>query len=67
MNHQNIKNHPERIANLAPFKDKYNFMDINFPVGIKAWKLLEKNKDPVALNILQVPHNEKNITHVYKS
>ena len=67
MNHQNIKNHPERIANLAPFKDKYNFIDINFPAGIKDWKIFEKNNDTIALNILQVPHNEKNITHVYKS
>ena len=64
LNHQNIKNHPERIANLAPFKDKYNFIDINFSAGIKDWEIFEKNNETIALNILQAPHNEKNITHV---
>ena len=33
----------------------------------KRLKKIEKNNETIALNILQVPHNEKNITHVYKS
>ena len=52
MNHQNIKNRPERIANLAPFKDKCNFIDINFPAGIKDWKTFEKNNETIVLNIV---------------
>ena len=28
---------------------------------------LKKNNETIALNILQILHNEKNITHVYKS
>ena len=28
---------------------------------------MKKNNDTIALNILQVPHNERNIIHVYKS
>ena len=67
LNHQNIQNHPERIIDIIPFKDKYNFVDIDFPAGIKDWKKSEKNNETIALNILQIPHNEKNITHVYKS
>ena len=59
LNHQNIKNHPERIINIIPFKDKYNFVDIDFPAGIKDWKKFEKNNETISLNILQIPHNEK--------
>ena len=39
--------------------DKYNWKDLDFPAGIKDWKKFEKNNDSIALNILQVPHNEK--------
>ena len=67
LSHQNNKNHPELVSNILEYRYKYNFIDINFPAGIKGWKLFEKNNDTIALNILQVPHNEKNITHVYKS
>ena len=67
LNHQNIKNHPERIVNIVPFKDQYDWEDIDFPAGIKHWKKVEKNIESIALNILQVPHHEKNIFHVYKS
>ena len=38
LNHQNIKNDPERTSNIIPFADKYNWKDIDFPVGIKDWK-----------------------------
>ena len=60
LNHQNIKNHPERITNIAPFVDQYNWQDIDFPAGVKDWKKSEKNNETIALNILQVPHKEKN-------
>ena len=61
-----IKNHPERIRNIAPFVGQYNWQDIK-RTGIKDWKKFEKNNETIALNILQVPHGEKNIIHVYKS
>ena len=67
LNHQNIKNHTERIVNIIPFMDKYNWEHIDFPAGIRDWKKIEKNNETIALNILQVPHEEKNIIHVYKS
>ena len=67
LNHQNIENHPERISNIEPFIDKYNWEGIEFPAGIKDWKRFEKNNETIALNILQVPHNEIKISHAYKS
>ena len=35
LNHQNIKNHPERIVNIIPFKDQYDWEGIDFSAGIK--------------------------------
>ena len=67
LNHQKIRNHPELIANITPFVDQYDWSGIDFPAGTKDWKRFEKNNGTIALNILQVPHNEKNICHVYKS
>ena len=67
LNHQNIENHPERISNIKPFIDKYNWKGIDFPAGIKDWKKFEENNKEVALNILYVPPNTKTINLVYKS
>ena len=30
LNHQNIKNHPERISNIEPFSNQYNWKDRDF-------------------------------------
>ena len=67
LNHQNIENHPERMSNIKPFIDKYNWKDIDFPAGIKVWKKFQQNNKKIALNILYVPHNKKTINLAYKS
>ena len=59
LNHQNIKNHPERISNIGIFIHQYNWEGIEFPAGIKGRKKFERNNKTIALNILFVPHNEK--------
>ena len=59
LNYQNIRNHPEKITNIIPFINQYNWEDIDFPAGIKDWKKFEKNNETIAINILQVPYNEK--------
>ena len=40
LNHQNIENHPEKISNIKPFIDKYNWKGIDFPARIKDWENL---------------------------
>ena len=67
LNHQNIENHPERISNIKPFIDKYNWKGIDFPAGIKDWKNSEENNKAVSINILYVPPNTKTINLAYKS
>ena len=33
LNHEKIKSHPERISNIKPFIDQYNWKEINFPLN----------------------------------
>ena len=40
LNHQNIKNHPERITKNKPF-NKHNWKEISFRSHIKDWKKFE--------------------------
>ena len=65
LNHQSIENHPERISNIEPFINQYNWKDIDFPSHQKDWKRFEQKA--IALNILFVPHNTKTTTLAYKS
>ena len=67
LNHQNIENHPERISNIKPFIDQYNWEGIDFPPGIKDWKKFEQNNKTIPLNILFIPHKEKTINLAHKS
>ena len=66
LNHQNIENHPERISNIKPFINQYNWEGIDFPVGTKDWKKFERNNKTIALNILYLAPNTKTINLAYK-
>ena len=66
LNLNNTDNHPERISKIKPFKDQYNWKDIDFPSTSKDWRKLELNSE-IALNILYVPHNTRKIEVAYKS
>ena len=68
LRHNEIKSHPERIqGNHNLFSCDYNWCSIDFLAGVKEWKRFEKNNETIALNILQVPHDEIKITHANKS
>ena len=62
LNYQNIKSHPERISNLKPFIDQYNWKEIDFPSEQKDWKNFELNNKTIAVNILFVPYNTEKKT-----
>ena len=66
LNLDKINNHPERISKIKPFIEQYNWKDVDFPSTSKDWKKFELNNE-IALNILYVPHNTKNIEIAYKS
>ena len=68
LHHNEFKSHPETLSNMHHFFScDYNWEGIEFPAGTKDWKRFEKNDKTIALNILQVPHNEIKISHAYKS
>ena len=56
LNHEKIKNHPERISNLEPFIRECEWKNIDFPTTAKDWKKFEEENKAIALNILFVPY-----------
>ena len=58
LNLDKINDHPERISNIKPFIEQYNWKDIDFPSTCKDWKKFELHNE-IALNILYLPHNTK--------
>ena len=46
LKHQNIKNHPERISNIKPSINQYNWGGIDFPAVIKDWTYTSPQPPP---------------------
>ena len=65
LNHEKIRKDPQRISKIRPFIDNYNWKDIEFPSHSKDWKKFEQNNKTIALNILYVPYNTKQIRPAY--
>ena len=57
LNYQNIKKNPQRISNMKPFIDQYDWKEINFPSYKEDWKKFELNNKSFAVNTLFVPYN----------
>ena len=43
LSYQTIEKDLQRISNLKPYINKYNWEGINFPAGSKEWQKFEKN------------------------
>ena len=41
LNRDKINKHPQRLSNIKPFIDQYNWIDINFPSTSKDWEKFE--------------------------
>ena len=67
LDYQRIKKYPQKISKLKPYINQYNWKGINFPSHKKVWKKFEQNNKEIALNILFVPHNKKEIRPAYIS
>ena len=46
------ESHPERVSNIIPFRNKYNWEGINYQPKIDDWKTFEKSNPTIAFNIL---------------
>ena len=64
LNPDNINKHHQRISKIKPFIDQYNWKDIDFPSTGKDWRELKLNNE-IALNIVHVPHNTREIQVAY--
>ena len=67
LNCQNIKEDPQRISKIKAFINKYDWKDKNFPSHKEYWNTSEKKNRSIALNILYVPYNTKQIMPAYVS
>ena len=67
LNHEKIKNDPQRILKIKPFIDQYKWKGIDFLSHSKDWKKFEQNNKTTALNILFVPYNTEKIRLAYTS
>ena len=68
LNLNKINKNPQRISNIEPFIDNYNWNRINFPPTGKDWNIgFEVNNKNVALNILFIPYQRKKVEIAYKS
>ena len=67
LNYKQIKSDPERKSNIKPFIDEYDWKEIDFLTSFNSWKKFESTNESIAINILYVPNNTKEIRHAYKS
>ena len=65
LNYEEVKWNPERVSNIKPFINRYNWKEINYLSKIGDCKTLEKNNPTIALNTLYI--KEKEILPAYIS
>ena len=65
LSYDEIKCNTERVSNIKPFTNKYNWKGINYLSKIDVWKTFEKNNPTIALNDLYI--KEKKIFPGYIS
>ena len=58
LNYEEIKWNPERVSNIKPFINKYNWKGMNYTPKIDDCKTFEKNNPTIALNILHTKEKE---------
>ena len=52
------KKDSQRVSNLKPFINSYNWKGINYLLKIEDWKRFGKNNPIIALNILYIKEKE---------
>ena len=67
IDYQRIRKDPQRISKRKPYINQYNWKDIKFSSDKEDWKNFEQNNKEIALNVLFIPHNKKEIELAYKS
>ena len=58
LNYGEIEWNPDRVSNIKPFINKYNWKETSYPTKIDDWKRFEKNNPTIARNILYTKEKE---------
>ena len=67
LNYEQIKKGSSKNIKIKSFMDQYKWKEISFPSRKKDWKKSESNNKSIALNMLYIAYNIKEIRHAYKS
>ena len=67
LNHEDIKDHPERISLPRSYEKQYNWKGFKFPVSIKKVDKFEKKNPDIAVNVLFSNKKSQNIYTARKS
>ena len=67
LNYEETESHPEKVSNIKPFINKYNWKGINYPSKIADLKMFEKNNPTTALNILYTKEKEICLGYISKT
>ena len=67
LNYAEIKWNPERVVNIKPFTNKFNWKFINYPAKIDDCKTFEKNNLTIALKILYIAEKEILPAYIWKN
>ena len=51
LSYEEIGSYPDRVSNIKPFVNKYNWKGINYPTKIDDWKTFQKNNPTIPFNI----------------
>ena len=65
LNYEEIKKDPQRMTQIKPFTNEYNWKGIHFPSEKDDWKKFEKNHVTIALSVLYA--KKEKIYHAYVS
>ena len=65
-NYKEIESYLERVSNIEPFMNKYNWERINYPSKKEDWKRFEKNNSTFAVNILYTKEKEILLAYISK-
>ena len=63
--YEEIELHPERVSNIKPFINKYNWKGINYPSKIDDWETLRKIIQQLLL-IFCIPKKKKYVLLIFQ-
>ena len=67
LNWERIVGNPQRVSKIKLFISQFEWKEIDFPSHSKDWRTFEQNNKTIALNVLYVPYNTKEIRLARKS